>query len=80
MPTRIVKPAHKCSTPIEALKLAEDMQSLQMAKTCIDTLDSDSIGEDREDARKELQLVKQKLGEWHRFAKRRMGKEFLSGN
>ena len=65
---RIVRPAHKCQTPIEALQLAEDLERINYAMLSISRISDVSIHNDREEGNKEILIVHSLLRKWHQKA------------
>lgn len=73
---RIVRPAHQCQTPIEALQLAEDLERINLAMVCVCRISDASIRGDRQEVNKEMFAVNSLLRKWHVRAESRL-KMFL---
>lgn len=65
---RLLKPAHRCQTPILALALAEDIERINMALTILCRLSDESIHDDRVEANREKVAVFAYLNSWHEKA------------
>lgn len=77
-PYRVLRPAHKCQTPVEALQLIEDLERIEMAMHCLKKINPESIDTvDRERARKCHWTLMQELKSWHGHAMKRLKTEFL---
>lgn len=77
---RVIRPAHKCQTPIEALQLTEDAQRIEIMMDCLKRIQPESVGDkaSREDGQKQLWIGRELFRVWHRRAQERLRKEFLS--
>jgi hypothetical protein len=73
---RIVRPAHRCQTPVEALQLAEDLERINFAIVVIGRISDASIHESRSEANKEMIAVHSALRRWHLTARSKL-KAFL---
>ena len=69
---RIVRPAHKCQTPIEALQLAEDLEHINYAMLSVGRISDASVHEDRHQANKEILTVHSLLRKWHLTAREKL--------
>lgn len=74
---RVIKPAHKCQTPIEAVQLAEDMEKILTALHCIERVAPESIAKDRNKGWDDRPTVIHALKDWYAFARQRLRTEFL---
>jgi hypothetical protein len=75
---RILRQAHKCQTPVEALELAEDIKALDFAAALITNVQPNSISpENRDGADKVIRGCVSLIKEMQRIAWNRLRKEFL---
>jgi hypothetical protein len=75
---RVLRSPHKCQTPVEALDLAEDIQSLDLAAGLVCHIRPDSIcPENRDAAEKIVRGCRDIIYEMRRIALKRLRQEFL---
>jgi hypothetical protein len=76
--SRVVRPAPKPQTPIEALQLAEDMQRIEMAMGCLRKLSPGNVCECRADGEMQMRSWLATLETSRRHAELRLRRDFLS--
>ena len=70
MTYRVLRPAHRCQTPIEALQLAEDLERINNAMLNVGRISDTSVcpDSDRQLGNKEILEVLRILRQWHNRA------------